>query len=440
MKRLGVLASLCAVIAGCGSSGNSSNASSGAPATLRVQVEADQASLRQMRAFADGFEALNPNVSVKLETVSNDAKTGTNLAVVASAHAPDVALVPVGQPAYTKLVAQGSLADLAPLWNRAELDRRYPAALADQTTYKGRHYVLSISSVFYDVLYYNRDLLSHAGISPPSDHRIASAQQLYDIAARLKAAGAQPLAVGGNSNYMVSWLVDALLPTAVPREQLANYLSSWKSSVAKTAAYTDPGFVRVLGQIADYQRHGVFQKGYLGATPPAAEAAFQQGRAGMLLSGSWYAGVLAAAKPGFKYGWLLLPPLDPAGRTQLTSYFGVQWAVPTRASNAPLAMRFLEYALSDDGQARGVIRATSNLPSVNSVPESAYGALDPLVREMVADAKSNGVQSGWTSAVPGAIGQALINPLIQSMLAGRSDPAAVAAKVEAALPAVRAGH
>ena len=430
----------CLALTGCGSSSSSDGSAAQARATLRVQVEQGPENLASLRAFADGFEAAHPGVTVKLETISNAAKTGPNLAVVASAHAPDVAVVPVGQPAYEKLVAAGALADLAPVWKRADLDARYPAALNDQTTYRGRHYALSSSTAFYDLAYYNADLFAKNHIAVPANHRIASAQQLYDIARALRAGGSQPLAIGGKSNYIVSWMPDALLPTAVSPTQLSNYLSSWKPTVTPTARYTDAGFVKVLDQVTDYARHGVFQQGFLGADPGAAEAAFQAGRAGMVLSGSWYAGVLAKARPGFRYGWLLLPPVDAARKTQLTGYFGVQWAVPTRAANRALAMEFLGHMVSDAGQASAVIKAISGIPSVTSVPASAYSAVDPLVREMLADAKANGVQSGWTSSVPGGIGQALINPLMQSMLAGRTDPQAVAAKVQDALPSVRAAH
>jgi raffinose/stachyose/melibiose transport system substrate-binding protein len=437
LAALAAAAAACAVLASSASSATASSAE--ASNTIRVQVEPGGQDLAGMQAFIKGFTALHPGVHIKIETITNAAKGGSNLTVVNGSNPPDIAVVPTNAPAYEKLVAQGGLTDLAPVWKAAKLDKRLPASLNALTTYKGKHYAMSLFSVFYSMLYYNVDMFNKDGIAVPSDHRIKSAQQLYDITAALKAHGSQPLAIGANSDFAVSWMVDALLPTSVSKAQVNNYLSSYKKSTPETWKFTDPGFLRVLQQFDDYNKQGVYQGGFLGATMDQAQALFQAGQAGMVLDGSWYAPVLRTAKLPFNFNWLLLPPIDPARPTQLTSYNAIQWTIPAHAKNKALAMKFLAYTVSDEAQANTVIKVYQAFPVVNTVPASAFSTLDPLVLDMSNDAKKHGIQPGWTSMVPGSVGQALANPLIEKMYAGQENPQTAAAKIEAEIQKARKG-
>jgi raffinose/stachyose/melibiose transport system substrate-binding protein len=390
------------------------------------------------QAFARGFEATHKNVTVKLESVTTAAKVGTNLTVVSSANAPDVGLIPTNTPAYQSLVTKGGILDLAPVWKAAKLDKRYPASVNALTSFQGKHYVLALSTSFYGFVYYNADLFAKNHITVPANHRIASASDLYRMASALTKGGVQPLEMGGKSGYEASWMVDALLPTSATASQTSNYLSSWHSSVPVTAKYTDPAFVDVLKQLQNYAKNGVYQNGYLGADQGSTESAFMSGTAGMLIDGSWQAGVISKAKLPFKVGWLLLPPIKASSKTQLAGFYGADVVVPTKAKHKDLAMQFLEYMASDEGQQKAVIDAGSQIPSVNTLPKSAFTKLDPLVQQMLQDANTNGAQSGWTSTVPAGIGQTTIDPLLQSMYAGSVTPEAIGQTIQAALPGVRA--
>ncbi|MCU1584223.1 MAG: putative secreted solute-binding protein (transport system associated) [Microbacteriaceae bacterium] len=390
------------------------------------------------QAFARGFEATHKNVKVKLETVTTAAKVGTNLTVVSSANAPDVGLIPTNTPAYQSLVTKGGIADLAPVWKAANLDKRYPASVNALTSFRGKHYVLALSTSFYGLIFYNADLFAKNHITVPSDHRIATASDLYAMASALKKGGVQPLEMGGKSGYQASWMVDVLLPTSASASQTTNYLSSWHSTVPVTAKYTDPAFVNVLKQLQEYGKNGVYQNGYLGADQGSTESAFMSGTSGMLLDGSWQAGVMAKAKLPFKVGWMLVPPVKASSQTQLTGFYGADVIVPAKAKHKDLAMQFLEYMVSDEGQQKAVIDVGSQIPSVNTVPKSAFTKLDPLVQQMLQDANTNGAQSGWTSTVPAGIGQTTIDPLIQSMYAGSATPDSIGQTIQVALPGVRA--
>ncbi|MDR6320174.1 ABC transporter substrate-binding protein [Actinoplanes couchii] len=429
MKFISGLCALGLVTAGC------SGSDSDPDKTLTVQFSQGQEAVYQ--AYAQNFEKANPGVKVNLQAIATATSTGSNLTVITSDNAPDVALVPGNSPAYTSLVSQGGLRDLSAVWTASDLDKRYPEATNALTEFDGKHYAIADSTSYYSVVYYNVDLFQKAGITAPADHRITSVQQLADMATALRAQKIQPLAVGGKSGWEISWMLDALLPTATTPEQMTNYLQSWRAGTDVTAKYTDPGFAGALNQIKALGDAKVFQEGYLGADNLQTDAQFQQGQTGMRLEGSWFAAMIKEANPNLKFGWMLLPPVDPAGKTQLTGSATPQFSIPTKAKNPELAEKYLNFMLSDEQQVEAGLKVGGYLPAVNTVADTALASLDENVQQMIADSKTTGLQSGWTSTVPSTLGQALVDPQIQALLAGDTDAAAIQAKVQAALETTR---
>jgi raffinose/stachyose/melibiose transport system substrate-binding protein len=434
-RKVGVLLAGVTVIA-LALAGCSSTPAAPAKQSLTVQFEGSATNAAMFTVLKKGFEKENPGVTVNLQSVPSAAKNGSNLAVITSSAAPDVAVVPGNSPAYQALLKKNGLTDLAPLWKSANLDKRFAPSTNALTVYKGKHYSVALQGVFYDVVYYNADLFKKAGIAVPADHRISSASQLYSIAAALRKIGVAPLELAGKSGYQASWMIDASLPTSANASELQNYLSSWSPSVAVTAKYTDPAFVNVLSRLQAYQAHNVYQDGFLGADQPTTQAAFLQGQSGMVLDGTWDA---ATNRKQLKatIGWLLLPPVNSSKKTEVTGSFAPGWAVPVNAKHKALAMKFLAYALTPKAQVAATIDVGSQIASVNDVPSSAYKNADPMIRQMLDDVAANGIQEGWTGVVPAGVGQALTDPLVQELYAGKLTPSAVASQIQAALPTVR---
>jgi ABC-type glycerol-3-phosphate transport system substrate-binding protein len=417
--------------AGCGDSG----ATEAGKVTITVQQQAGEQNVAMMQSAAKLFEAANPGIKVKIQVITVETKNTTNANVLTGANPPDVGVVPTNSPAYGQLVKGKKLLPLAEVWRAADLEKRYgPAITSALTAPDGNHYVISVDSVYYSIVYYNNELFKKAGITVPADHRITSAQELYAMVAALRRSGKQGVGLGGKSGYAASWMVDALLPTSATTAQLTNYLTSWQSSVPESAKYTDPAFGKVIEQLQAYQQNGVYQNGFLAADTPAVEALFQKGDLGMMIDGSWMAATFR--KTMKDVGWLLLPPVGP-NKTQVTAFAGDGLGIPVGAKHQAEARKFLEFFMSEQNLAASVVKAGGNLAPV-TMPDSAYAELDPMVREMLADVKVNGVQSGWTSTVPGTLGQAFFDPLVQGMYAGQGSPADICGKLEAQLAKTRA--
>ena len=394
-----------------------------APVTLTVQQQTSQEAL--FGAIAEQFEAEYPNVTVELETVSQEQKTGSNLAVLGSADPPDVGMIPLNSEVYTQLLLADALAPLDDIWDEADLDNRYGETVADYLTSTGAPYAGVFAQTIYNVVWYNPQLFEQAGITAPADHRIESVDQLLEFADKLQAIGVSPLQMAGGSGYHASWMVDALLPTSASEEQMANYLSAHDPEVEITAEYTDPEFVQVLETLARFNEEGLYQNGFLGQDAPTALAPFLGGQAGMSLGGNFNTADFEGANLDWEPGWLVLPPVDGGTPTVQTQYFGDAIGVPAQSDQVAWAKEFVKFALSDEIQGT-VIIDNGLVPAVNSLPAEAMEGLPPLVQELLDDAAANGSQPGWTSTVPGGFGQQFIDPLIQQMYSNQLTPEEVA--------------
>lgn len=410
----GVLLAACA---GDGS-GPGATASGGGPKKLVVQMVSDDA--KGYEVVKQKFEADNPGVTVELQTVTAAQYRGSNLAVLMSSNAPDVGYVPVNTSVYTQLVANQGLLPLDDVWTNADLGERYSASTRDLLSQNGKSpYVVALSNAFYNTVFYNKDLFAAQGVPEPADHRFASVDEFLAAAAKLKGGGVAGMALGGSSGFQVSWMVDAGLPTAASAEQMTNYLSSWRSDVPVTAKFTDPQFVSTLQQVQRYNDAGVFQAGFLGQDYSTALAAFAGGKAGMVLGGDFSVDDLVnkLAAP-FAIDWALLPPVGTVQKSQVTSYYGASLGVPSRAKNPDLAKKFLELFMSDEMQQKAIVDANKQQPSVDSLPATAFESYPELIKSIRADVDANGSSTGWTATVPGAAGQAFIDPEMQKALAG----------------------
>ena len=428
---LAMVAAASVLLAAC-----SAGSTSAGSKTLTVQVQGG--SEKEFAAFIKVFKEQNPGITVKTTSVSQQAKTGTNLEVLTSSSAPDVATIPTNTQVYTEMVKAKQLLPLNDVWKLANLGEHYSPVLVSALKTNNTPYVVSYDSTFYNIVYYNKKLFKSLGIAEPTNHRFSSLSALESTVSKLKAAGKQGLAIGPADNYQSTWLLDALLPTSANKSEMQNYLSSWQASTPVTAKYTAPPFTNALTQIKAMGAAGLFQDGFLGQKVSQAESLFLQGSAGMILDGNYSTTVFKSGGISFDYGWALLPPVNSRSKSQIAQYNGNTLAIPLKAKNPDLAKKFLESVMSVEGQS--TVPGVGSLPAANDVPASALSVFPTPVLEQLADAKSNGGQPGWTAIVPGGLGQQLVDPLVQEMFNGKETPGQIGAAVQKQLDSIKAGH
>lgn len=397
--------------------------------TLTVQISAEWGPM--MDILVSTFEAENPGVTVELQTITPEQKSTTNSQLISSSNPPDVAQA---SGDWRDLARNGDLEPLDDIFE--EIAPRLTEGTAEQLQVDGTYYGVPTGNAYVGMAYYNVELFEEAGIEIPADRRIASNADLYDIVNKLKAVGAEGVAIGGTGGYQFGWLVDGLLASATSEEELAGFLSSADPSADLDVSYTDPAFVQSLETLKAWGDNGVFQEGYLGADPAQASALYYQGIAGMILGGSWYVGQFEENNLEFTSDFLILPPVDGAEDSKMLLITGTSMVVPSAGANVELAKKFVELWQSDEMQLQAVANTNFSFPNVTTVDLSAL-TIAPLGAAIVEQASSAGTFPMWSAVVPGPVGQQVIDPNVQGMLAGASTPQEVAAKQQTAIEGAR---
>lgn len=411
------------------------------PVTLTVQYETTGSPELRWAALAPAFIKKYPNVTIKFDAITNEAKGGPNLQVLNSDNAPDIALTPLNSNVYTQMVKAKAFVPLNGIFAADNTVKRIgpPAAALKQG---GQYYAAPISVAYYNVLWTNPLAIARAGAKLPKNNQFASVAELVAFSKKCSAAGYAGLAIGGKSNFQASWMFDSMMPSAVTPAAFNNYLNSYKPEVAVTAKWTAPGIIKTFEALGTFAKSGVYQKGYLGMDLDQATAFFTAGKSCLLLGGSWMPGGAFKADSDkgtmkFVADFAVLPPVVAGGKSTLTPYYGDANAIPVKSKNKEWALELLRFAISDEGQLLGTLKAAGSLPSVTTIPSKEYAASPKLVRDLLAFVAKNGAQSGFTSEVPGAYGQQYMNPLIQKLQEGKITAKAIAETQQKELDRVR---
>lgn len=408
---VGAIATTAALaLVGCSAGGDSKGTG-----TLTIQVQSVQQPAFEYAATI--FNKAHPDVKVVFQTITEDQKSTTNAQIMASNDAPDIGLVPINAQPYQALIAADALVPLDDLWAAKDLETRYGANISSALESNGAHYTTLFDTVFYNVVYYNKDAFAAAGVDAPENHQIASNSELYADVKKLNAAGYDGLSMGGAAGYQFGWLVDAQVAANASDKALADFLTSWKPGAKQKVPFTDSNFTDSIAQIKEWNDNGVFPAGVVGIAGDQAQAAFTSGKAAMFLGGTWIPSILGPVD--FDYDWLLLPG---AGDTPTlpSLYAGDTLAIPRTSKNIDLAKEFLGIYASDDVQTFAA--TVGSLPAVNTVDPAGLTALGPVVQSVIAFTNTTGFGLGLTSTLPGELGGVFIDPQVQQVVSGQTTP------------------
>lgn len=405
--------------------------------SLRVQIPSGPLATAMQQVGKD-FEKANPGTKVTFEGVDSGSSRGPNVALLSSTATPDVGYLQRSTGVWSSLLKNNQLTQIDDVWTGAGLASKYSKSQTAYYTTNGHHYGVLYEELLIDPVYYNKAAFAKAGVPDPAGHQVASVTDFESMVGRLKGAGYQGFGVGGSSPYDLGHTLDALLPTAVTPEQYAAMLTNFKPGSPTDVKYTDPGFVKVLQTIQDWQKKGIYQKGMLGMDTTQAQALFTSGKLAMLQGGNYSYADLKAAKPSFDMGWFLLPSLTPGRATPFDAFNGDTLVIPAKAANPALAKKFLQFFMTDKYQT-SVVAGTGSLPVFTSIKPSSLSNLGDLVQQQFELSKTAGLVNIWDSTVPSTLGQAFSIPVLQKLVAGKLTPQQAAQQYQSALEALQSG-
>jgi raffinose/stachyose/melibiose transport system substrate-binding protein len=271
----GVAAAL--LLAACGGTGGGSS-SGGSTKSFTFLTNAENTTIpgELKKLSANQCKAENAALPLKVETVPQ-TQLDQKLQLLASQDALPVSFAAGNTPALTAtLDKNGQLLDFEKTFKDLGVSNMLEPAAVDtiKKLYGGKFDVLPYQ---YNIegFWYNKKLFADKGLAVPTTW-----SQLVDTAAKLDAAGTQPLSASGEQGWPLTRLVsDYLFRTVGP-----DALQKVKEGQAKL---TDPDYVAAAKAVADLGKKGYFGKGVGSIDYDTAINTFMSGKAGMLYMGSW---------------------------------------------------------------------------------------------------------------------------------------------------------
>lgn len=358
---------------------------------------------------AQEFEDANPGVTVEVTGYQNEELQRTLIPnALQSGDAPDLFMVWPGGEVRAQAEA-GHLMDLTDVASDtiAELGGTVKPWEVD-----GKQYALPFTFGI-EGFWYNKDLFEQAGITATPE----TLPELNDAVAKLKAAGAAPIAVGAG----------ALWPAAHWWYQFALAACSTETLQTDIPAldFTDPCWVEAGELLQDFMETEPFQDGFLAADAQqgadSSAGLVANGNAGMELMGHWNSGTIGSLTPDGTVpeflSWFPFPSVPgTAGDPTITMGGGDGWGVHKDAPEKTVDL--LKYILSADVQKR-FAETGAGIPTH---PDAADSVSDPNLQSIAQGlAESSFVQLWLDSALGPDFGTPL-NQAIVNLMGGQGTP------------------
>jgi raffinose/stachyose/melibiose transport system substrate-binding protein len=305
-------------IAACGSgnqsdSSSSSTASGSSTATTSSTAAKEPVKLSMwhiqttepvtsyIKESMDRFTKDNPNYTVDVQAMQNDAYK-TKIAVAMSSNsAPDIFFSWTGGT-MNQYVDAGKLADLTPYMTEGDYKSKFMDAAISQATYKDKIWAVPVENTSVAMFFYNKDVFAKYNLQVPK-----TTKELEAICETLKKNGVIPFSLANKTQWTGSmyymYLVDRV-----------GGADPFKNAAGRTGSFEDPAFTQAGQIIQDWVKKDYFNKGFNGLDEDSGQSRtlLYSGKAAMTLMGSWFLSTVAGENKDFisKVGSFPFPAVE----------------------------------------------------------------------------------------------------------------------------------
>ncbi len=277
------------------------------------------------------FASQHPDIKLEFDFAQNDQSL--NVALQAN-ELPDLFMVQGDKTSKMKEMQQnGFITDLSSF--NIDLSR-FSDAEKSYCMIDGKMYCSLPAFFDTNVVYYNKDLFEQHSLSVPGNW-----DEFLAVMETLKQAGVTPVALAGKSEWDRAWPVFAFAPA------LAN--SGLQKAMNGEAKLTDePQLAVVFQTIRDFAEKGYFDKDFLATDGPGAQFAFTNGKAAMIIDGTWSNSTYSSS--GINLGRFSVPNTD--GKRVVQSSFSnfMTYAIASTSKNKEAAAEYLKFLNSQEAQ------------------------------------------------------------------------------------------
>src|SRR3954447_21325843 len=383
-------------LAACGSSGNggSGGSSGGKVTSLRVldyyNNEPDKTVYTKVLNACGSANG----VTIQRETVPGASLIPKVLQQSSSRTLPDVLML--DNPDLQQIAATGALTPLSDYGLPAD---GYIKGVVDASTYQGKLYGLQpiTNSI---ALFYNKDILSKAGITPPKTW-----DELRTDAKKLTVGKQYGIAFSAPANYEGTW----------------QFLPFMWSNGGDEKNIATPETAEALQLWVDLVKDGSASKSVVNWTQADVNDQFKAGNAAMMVNGPWQFPVL---NKDTSLHYDVVPiPAPQAGGTSVAPLGGETWTLPQTGSKArqEKAAKIVACLNSDENQLL-LAKERQTVPTKSAL-QAQFVTDTPSMKafsELVANARARTGELGadWPKAAT------KIYTAVQSALAGGAAPMA----------------
>lgn len=349
---VGAAAAVVLGLAACGSDDGNTDEGAQSQELTVWQLTLDGQQGEAWSALVTAFEDANPGVTVTTEQRAVDPHKDALRQVAGTDALPDIYRYWGGPGLGGELIDVGMSADITNYYEEyGWAEFLSPVALARAQLYGGHHGVPFQESS--EAMFYNTELFAQAGITefPETyDELVAAADALVE-------AGITPMTKGGSANWHVMRLLDMFIETfcgVETADALTQGDGNWGEEACVTEAFTE---LKVWGD-------NYLNTGFMAISQEDARQLFFTGQAAMTLEGDWYGA--QAIDGGMEAGDFGIFPLPT--ETGRVYGFGELLYISSGAKNPDLAAKFLDFMISEEGQAHLGTAFSVISPNVNVEP------------------------------------------------------------------------
>lgn len=408
-------AALAALLAACGSSGPGDSGNSGSGGSdFQVWTLQDTAMQSTWKLSIDNFNKTSKEGQAKLSLFGNDPYKQKLRTAIGSPQAPDV-FFNWGGGNLKEYTDAGKVEDLtAALDAKPDVKNAIIPAVLDGAKIDGKYYGVPARGMQPLVLYYNKKVLSDAGVTPPKTW-----DDLLVAVDKLKAKGVTPIALAGNQTWTELMYAEILLDRIGGPEVFEKIRNGDKSG------WKDPAVIQTMTMIQDLIKRGGFGNKYssVGYDAGGASTILAQGRAGFHFMGSWeYVNQLGQSPDFVKsggLGWAAFPAVtggkgDPSDTVGNPANY---YSVTKDSKNVKGATDFILSQMTSPEYVKSLI-AAGDVPAVTGVEDqlkaSANGDHAVFVYDLANNAKHFG--QSWDQDLPAADAQNMLTALSKVFL------------------------
>jgi raffinose/stachyose/melibiose transport system substrate-binding protein len=330
------------------------------------------------------------------------------------------------------LVDKGYILDLTDALNAKRTDGTrwlddFNPLFISACTYKDK--IWGVPGEIWDMLlFYNKGLFDQWGVKPPTTWT-----EFLALCETIKGKGVAPIALTGQVPDYVGIWSDHMFQRIAGKEKTLEIM--WQDTDKKMAG--DPDYVLAAQELKKLSDKGYLINGWQGTDFTTAQLYFFQGKAAMIMMGSWLQGEMKDSIPkDFKLGAAQFPQYEGAKPDQQAMFGNVTaWNVMAASKAPELATEFLRRYTSDTEAAKRVDKLGAFMPNIKVAPPTGiYGAAEAMQAAATHDfiLYFFGVASGQFGMSAGWYG-----PVVE-MLAGTLTPEAMLTKIDANLASIRA--